>query len=201
MLQQSSPAVKEQTLDKQPLICDTIGEVAVAANAGKHGLGNRHNKNPRSISVPSDTFTTKGSDVKLDKLNSHILWRETNQRVTELHARVREGIDVDAASEFARWLRFSGVLQLVGEYPFPLESHGAGLSLAVEALVADCGLWYANHERSRVKPHAQIPKTELERINAQLAHLTVQLSKLSPPTSNTADAAQPALHVIAGGVV
>lgn len=138
--------------------------------------------------------------MKLDKLTSHILWRETHNLVEEYRAHVREGVDVDAASKFARWLRFSGILQMLPENPMPLECYGAALSLSVEELISECGHWFVHHERAKTKPHAQIPKTELEQINAQLAYLTVQLAKLSPPTSNTAEAAQPALHVIAGGV-
>lgn len=197
MRKTSIPETATQLLDKQQLACDTTqaakvsdGHATSAHNSGLNaGLTDRVNQSSGKV------------QLKLDKLTSHILWRETNNRVEELRARVREGVDVLPASEFARWLRFSGILQLLPENPQPLECYGAALSLAVEELVSECGRWFTQHERARIKPHAQIPRTELERINAQLAHLTVQLSKLSPPTSDTANAGPPALQVIAGGVV
>lgn len=37
------------------------------------------------------------------------LWRETKRRLETLDKRAREGKQVDEASEFARWLRFSGL--------------------------------------------------------------------------------------------
>ncbi len=195
------PKAALELLDKQRVTCDNMSACAQAANASRPGSGNPHNNSPRFINVPSDTCQPDRTNVKLDKLTSHILWRETHNLVEEYRAHVREGVDVKAASRFARWLRFSGVLQMLPENPMPLECHGAALSIAVEDLIAECGHWFVHHERARDKPHAQIPKTELERINAQLAHLTVQLAKLSPPNSDTANAGQPALQVIAGGVV
>jgi len=138
--------------------------------------------------------------VQLDKVNLHIIWRETDNRVEVLHSRVREGKDVLAASEFARWLQFSGVLKLLVEQPFPLPCRAAELRNKVEKLVAACGEWFALHERSNIQPHPPSPSPELERINAQLASLTAAVSNLSPPSSETAAAGSPALHVIAGGV-
>jgi len=140
--------------------------------------------------------------MQTDKVFLHILWRETSNRIEVLQGRVNEGVDVDAASEFARWLRFSGVLKLLESSPDDarLPCKGHQLSKAVETLIYDCGQWYANHERSNVKPPAQVQRSELEAINAQLAAMRETLAKLSPSTIETANAGHPALRVIEGGV-
>jgi len=117
--------------------------------------------------------------VQIDKVGLHIIWRATHQRVEQLRARVREGLDVEPASEFARWLENAGILRHLPEQPFPLPCHGELLRREVAQLVEECGEWFANHERSNVKPHPQIPKSELERINAQLASLTAAVSDLT----------------------
>jgi len=138
--------------------------------------------------------------MQIDKVRLHIIWRETDNRTDRLRAQVREAVDVLPASEFARWLRFSGVLDLLPEQDFPLPCRGQELRNKVDKLVQECGDWFALHERSNVSPHPEIPRTELERINSQLAHLTAAVSKLSLPNSETTEAGSPALHVIAGGV-
>ncbi len=109
--------------------------------------------------------------MEFDKVNLHILWRETANRIAVLQGRVREGVDVDAAAEFARWLRFSGILKLLESAPDDerLPCKGVLLSKQVQALVSDCGEWYANHERANFKPPAQVPRSELEAITEQLA--------------------------------
>jgi len=139
--------------------------------------------------------------MQLDKVFLHILWRETSSRLEVLQRRVNEGVEVDAASEFARWLRFSGILKLLESAPDDerLPCKGSLLSRQVETLVYDCGQWYANHERANRKPPAQVPRSELESITAQLEAMRRDLAKLSPSTIETANAGIPALLVIEGG--
>jgi len=139
--------------------------------------------------------------MEIDKVLLHLLWRETSNRIGVLQGRVNEGVDVDAASEFARWLRFSGLLKILESAPDDqrLPCKGSLLAKQVETLVYDCGLWYANHERANRKPPAQVPRSELEKINAQLHTLSLAVAQLSPPTIETADAGNPALFVIEGG--
>jgi len=140
--------------------------------------------------------------VHLDQVNLHILWRETSNRVEVLQGRVNEGLDVDAASEFARWLRFSGLLKILESAPDDprLPCKGLFLSKQVETLVYDCGQWYANHERANRKPPAQVPRSELEKISSQLQTLAAAVAQLSPSTIETANAGAPVLLVIEGGV-
>jgi len=129
-----------------------------------------------------------------DKADLHIIWKHTDARIDTLRSRVREGVDVSAASEFARWLLNSGVLKFLPEQGFPLPCRAQELRSKVDELVMECGEWFSNHERSNVKPHPQIPRTELERINEQLAALTAQLANLSAPPERVP------LRVIEGGV-
>jgi len=143
--------------------------------------------------------------MQSDAVAMHVLWRETNNRLEVLAARVREGVDVLAASEFCRWLQFSGVLAMLEdqERSQPLPVNGRELRRKVDELIMDCGDWFRLHENSNTLPHPSIPRTELERINKQLADLSAQLAMVLPPsTANTADVgkpAEPALHVIEGG--
>lgn len=166
------------------------GEYAVSGRAKNHS------------GYKTDTKPEQGDGVYLDKLNLHIIWRETDTRVDVLAARVREGVDVEAASEFCRWLRFSGILKLLelARDNARLPCKGQQLSAKVDSLIYECGQWFANHERANKKPHPQVPRSELERITSQLQALTAEVAKLSPSTIETANAVQPALLVIEGGV-
>jgi len=131
---------------------------------------------PRVATLQTSPVSTK---TQYDAVDAHVLWRETDNRLNVLLARVREGVDVDAASEFARWLRFTPILSTLPVQEFPLKCSPVVLSAKVDALVEACGQWYSKHERSRHKPDPNIPKTELERINAQLAAVTVAVAQLT----------------------
>jgi len=129
----------------------------------------------------------------LNNVDLHVLWRETDTRVDVLARRVREGVDVQAASEFCRWLRNSGVLGVLAHHErgMPLPVCGCELNRKVERLISACGEWFSLHERSNAQPHPQVPRSELETINAQLAQITKRLDSLG---------AQPAtLQIIQGG--
>jgi len=63
----------------------------------------------------------------MDAIALHVIWRETMTRLGVLHARVREKQDCLAASEFCRWLQFSGVIKL-------LEDHSQSEPLLVDGV-------------------------------------------------------------------
>lgn len=134
----------------------------------------------------------------LDAAKLHVLWRETNTRIDVLQRRVNEGVDVDAASEFCRWLRFCGVMRILEEAPSDsvLPCPGKELAAKIESLGRDCYAWYAQHERANVKPPSQVPRSELEAINAQLQSLQAQLSSLAQ--AQVADSQGVALRVVGG---
>lgn len=137
--------------------------------------------------------------MDIDKVTLHWIWRETDNRIEELSGRVREGLDVQAASEFCRWLQCSRILKLLVEQPFPLPCRPEELTRKVSKLLEACNEWFVNHERSNVKPHPQVTRTELQAINEKLAHMSRAIANLAPPTSGTASAVEASLHVIEGG--
>jgi len=139
------------------------------------------------------------SKTVIDPVEAHVLWRETDNRLEVLTARVREGLDVDGASEFSRWLRFTGILTILPQQGFPLECNPTELSAKLDKLISDCGTWHANHERARTKPPLQIPKTEMEQVNAQLAALTKGLADLTAVIRPLLSQSAPELNVIQGG--
>jgi hypothetical protein len=139
--------------------------------------------------------------MHLDSVTLHVLWRETDTRLDVLAARVREGVDVLAASEFVRWLQFSGLLKVLEavDQPFPLPVRGVELRRKAADLQMECGDWFRTHEHSNTQPHPQIPRTDLERINAQLAQLRETISELTRPPVETPAAVSASLRVIEGG--
>lgn len=129
--------------------------------------------------------------MSLDRVDVHILYRETVMRLDVLRRRVRENNDVLAASEFCRWLRFSGVFKVFEVYPSgaPLEVSASTVRKLVEDLLQECG------ERMRggkpVLPGIEL--SELEMLNAKIDALTEHVARLSPSSAVT-----PVLHVIDG---
>jgi len=141
-----------------------------------------------------------------DIVTLHRLWSETDCRLDSLLRQVAEGAGVDEASNFARWLDFSGILQLLEPFAcdVPLRVDAAGLAAKVRQLKQDCGEWYSLHERSFKRRDAYISVSKLEAIEEELRQLKYNLSELdkkfSPFVGQTSDAGiQPALSVLPDG--
>lgn len=126
--------------------------------------------------------------------NLFIVERELRAHLGILTARVREGREVLAASDFARWLNFSGIFRLLNPV---VETE---LRKLTADLLNDCGQWFARHEHSNKERPAQVPRSELEKINAKLNDLASLVAQLSSPAIETANEAQASLRVIEGGV-
>jgi len=151
-------------------------------------------RSQKGVAVPAD----------FDLTILHAIWRETDRKLTEYSARVREGLEVLPASDFARWLQFSGILRLLEPFDcdVPLPIRARELRQKCDVLIADCGEWFSNHERSNKPRDPLVPRSELERITKALADLQKQVSLLSPPltaTTEAGDTAEPALVVLQGG--
>jgi len=145
----------------------------------------------------------------LNPVQAHRLWSETDRRVDSLLKQVAEGRGVDEASNFARWIEFSGILQLLKDcsVELPLRVDGHGLHQKITSLNNACGEWYSLHERSFKPRDSYIPQSKLESIEARLKAIEDNLSRMdnkfcSPPSMDTAEmgaSSVPVLHVIRGG--
>jgi len=149
-----------------------------------------------------DSPKSESERMLFDSANLHWIFRETERQLDTYARRVREGVEVLPASDFARWLQMSGILEL-------LEAHEMSVPLRVESLrvkttdlLFECGEWFRLHERSNTPRDPLVPRCELERITARLTQIE-QALRLSPPLmENTASVAEPAdavLRVIRGG--
>lgn len=131
----------------------------------------------------------------------HVLWRETNRVVDSLTQAVSECKRVDEASSFGRWIRFSGVLQILEAHPasFPLAVEGKALAKKVSDLLYECGELYKGG-----KHDPRYAASDIAEINRKLDILAAHIGKSSPPltatTTDAGDAAEPVLLVLQGGV-
>ncbi len=128
----------------------------------------------------------------------YILWRETDTRIDSLMKQVREGVAVDEASNFARWVRFSGVVQILSNADFSnsqLVADVSGLKLKLQDLVWECGEWYRKHERSNTPRDAYVSASKLEALEKQMRQMSEQLARLAPPMPDSV----PQLTILAGG--
>jgi hypothetical protein len=119
----------------------------------------------------------------------HLMWKECD-RMTERHAgRVREGTHVMAASEWARWMMFSGVVDLLeaNDTTEPWLVDGKGLRKKLTKLIDNCGEWFALHEHSNVERELQIPRCEMERITQRLGVIEQKLDAMCPATVTEAE--------------
>jgi len=187
---------EKQHVDKQSLACDNGLASAQAANASGHESRKLGNNSPRSINVPLDTCSTNRINVEIDDVCLYTLANSTSTQLAVLHDRAREGKDLQAANEFCAFLEWSGILKLLeaGSRPGPLKIDGAHIRWKQRELLGVV--------RAQFKANAKtisLELSQLEAVNHKLDLIAAHVAKLSPPTSNTADAVHPALHVIAGG--
>lgn len=91
------------------------------------------------------------------------IWSETDRRLDSLAQCVREGVQVEEASNFSRWLRFSGLLALLQPYEqeVPLPIRATELRRKCEDLIYECGEWYRLHERSNKPRDAYVSQSKL----------------------------------------
>lgn len=140
-----NPATCENTpIDKKPRNCYSLPNVGLAVAperpVAKKPLSNddfHGGQKSESKAMQSDTG-------KLSAAQLHVLWRETDRVVSALSKAVMECKRVDEASNFGRWLRFSGVLQILEAHPapFPLTVDAKGLTKKVSDMLYDCGELY-----------------------------------------------------------
>jgi len=151
---------------------------------------------PRARQTSSISGSQKAK-LQSDLVTLYRLWAETDCRLDVLAKQVREGLAVDEASNFARWLQFSGVMEILKAADFSntqLRADVPGLKLKFEKLISDCGEWYAQHERSRTPRDAYISASKLSALESEMRLMREQISRLLPQTETV-----PALQIIQGG--
>jgi hypothetical protein len=125
------------------------------------------------------------------------IYRETQFFVERLARSVHEGRGVEAASNFTRWLRFSGLLGVFDKFTVPGSSgvvNGEEMRKLVDDVVAACGQIFRGGKQP-VNPS----QSTIDQINAKVDFILSQMAKpTSSPTSGTARAGEPALFVTAG---
>jgi len=128
------------------------------------------------------------------------LWSETDRRLDRLAQSVREGVQVDEASNFSRWLRFSGILKLLEpfEQEVPVPIRASELTRKCDELIYECGEWYRLHERSFKPRDAYISQSKLAAIENDLRAIK---EALRLPSQATAEADETALRVLPGGAL
>jgi len=148
---------------------------------------------------------SESDKMLFDAVQAHWLWKETNRNL-DVHARrVREGVEVLPAADFARFVQFSGIVKILQPHdqdgPFPCRSKE--LQKKCEDLIFECGEWFRLDERSNMPRNPNVPRCELEAITDILAVLVKQVARISPPlidkTVDVGEPVEPALHVIQGG--
>jgi len=107
----------------------------------------------------------------------HWAWKETMERLDVLTKRVNECKDIQAASEFARWLRMSGLLAMFHDNPQrpPLEVDGAKMETALRHLLALCADQW---KRGAV---GVIEVSELQKLNHKLDLLAHRVASGTMP--------------------
>lgn len=115
--------------------------------------------------------------------NFHRVYTECCARVEIYCKRVAEARDVQAASDFAKFLFFSGIIGLLKENasPEPLKVDGAHLAWKLEDLIERCnGHFRSNGRASGVSPgELESVHEKLARVSANVEMLAGQICKLT----------------------
>lgn len=127
---------------------------------------------PQAESEPMLSACAKPS---LSSVEVHWLWNETVRRLRTLQERAREGRQVDEASEFARWVRFSGLMAIFTAFkaPEPLQVSPEVVDALIEGIGVDCDAFWKNDQRGQ-----WVARSEVEQINLRLASLARVVSEM-----------------------
>jgi hypothetical protein len=132
-----------------------------------------------------------------DNVILHWLFKQTMNHLELLTRAVHEGRAVDEASNFARWLSFSGLIKIFEAYPqpVPLLVDGPAMRLVTDKLVSACGVIYKGG-RMPENPSQSV----IDEMNAKMDFIISQMAKTASPSFvDTAVTGRPGLLVIQGG--
>jgi len=180
---------------------DTGGELqVVSARSSKrdvgapqpNAVGVRSNKT-REIEKRSETNSLNA--VCSDLVTLHWFWNETRNRLESLRHRVREGLDLQEAADFSRYVLYSGLLKILAPHDNQgqLKVDTAFLAWSATDLLREVqDLWQAG----KVLPGANQPQYEailhrLDLIAGRVAQIPVAGKSEAVPS--------PALLVLPGG--
>ena len=115
--------------------------------------------------------------IRVNSANLHRIWSETMGRLEAFSRRVSEGRDVIAASEFARWVFFSGLIQLCKENSQDgfFKVDGALLQWTCDQLIERCNERFRtnNLEPSFRAEEFQSLHDKIDRMAGYLSRLSV----------------------------
>jgi len=181
-------------VDKQSPVCNScanrIGLIPSSAE-------------PRNKSQPGADFLgvlkSESIQMQTDVVTLHQIWRETTRKLESFARDVRESKRVLEASDFARWLQFSGVVKIMEAFPNPepLRVDGAAIRKQISDLLYDCGESFRNG-----KADPKYAASDIAEINRKLEVIAAHVATLSPPSKiSTADTGNspPVLTVLEGG--
>jgi len=129
----------------------------------------------------------------------HCIWRSTVTRLDTLAQHVREGNDIMAASEFARWVRCSGLIKLFQMFPAadPHPVNGRAVDDAVRDLLYLCEEKWSNGKVPIVT------ESKLDQLNRKLDIIAAHIAHATPVATKRrkrrSKAARVPFRVIAGG--
>jgi hypothetical protein len=137
--------------------------------------------------------------MRFDSVTLHRLWAETTNRLDLLHRCVRENKRVLEAADFARWLQFSGLLNLFDAFPHPapLTVDARTVRKQISDVIFEAGELFRNG-----KSDPKYAASDIAEINRKLDALMRQMNQTSPPLTEaeaSGDTAEPVLFAIQGG--
>ena len=196
------PASGKLFVDTNNLSCYSISNAESVNKCGRPDTRTSPDSAEPSASQAADIQKACVRDMaKPDILTLWKLWSETDRRLDSLAQCVREGVQVEEASNFSRWLRFSGLLAFLQPYEqeVPLPIRATELRRKCEDLIYECGEWYRLHERSNKPRDAYVSQSKLAGIESELREIKDALGLRLMATSDAVDTAETALRVLPGG--
>jgi len=130
----------------------------------------------------------------------HWLWKETVGKLESLERALMDRRAVEYATDFARWVEFSGLTKIFDAYsqPPPLRVDGEAIRALVSRVIESSGQ-ILKGGNAAFNPNT----AKLDEINTKFDFLLSQLAKnISPPEkTQTTLAGSPVVSVIAGGTI
>jgi len=130
----------------------------------------------------------------------HRIYSETVNQLDSFSRRVQEGRDLEAASNFARWLSFSGIIMLLEAFPspLPLKVDGRFLRWKCDELIEACNLRFRTNNLN-----PSFESKEFESMHEKIDRMAGYLSRLSVApavTVNPLPREAVELNIISGGL-